>query len=91
PLELVSDDYPGQYAYEDSAQGERLAHNALAALRVRQQSVEGAGTVRTLAPGQRFELTDHYQQGGPSAFVVIAITHQARNNFDADLGRAVRE
>ncbi|MCG2598722.1 MAG: type VI secretion system Vgr family protein, partial [Achromobacter sp.] len=58
PLELVSDDYPGQYAYEDSAQGERLAHNALAALRVRQQSVEGAGTVRTLAPGQRFELTD---------------------------------
>ena len=91
PLELVSDDYPGQYAYEDSAQGERLAHNALAALRVRQQSVEGAGTVRTLAPGQRFTLTGHYQQGGPSAFVVIAITHQARNNFDADLGRAVSE
>lgn len=90
-LDLVSDDYPGQYAYEDSAQGERLAHNALAALRVRQQSVEGAGTVRTLAPGQRFELTGHYQQGGPSAFVVIAITHQARNNFDADLGRAVSE
>ncbi|MCI1840428.1 MAG: type VI secretion system Vgr family protein, partial [Achromobacter ruhlandii] len=90
-LELVSDDYPGQYAYEDSAQGERLAHNALAALRVRQQSVEGGGTVRTLAPGQRFELTGHYQQGGPSAFVVIAITHQARNNFDADLGRAVSE
>lgn len=90
-LDLVSDDYPGQYAYEDSAQGERLAHNALAALRVRQQSVEGGGTVRTLAPGQRFELTGHYQQGGPSAFVVIAITHQARNNFDADLGRAVSE
>ncbi|MFY1868226.1 type VI secretion system Vgr family protein [Achromobacter xylosoxidans] len=90
-IELVSDDYPGQYAYEDSAQGERLAHNALAALRVRQQSIEGTGTVRTLAPGQRFELTGHYQQGGASAFVVIAITHQARNNFDADLGRAVSE
>ncbi|MGE8656403.1 MAG: type VI secretion system Vgr family protein [Achromobacter sp.] len=90
-LELTCDDYPGQYAYEDSAQGERLAHNALAALRVRQQSVEGAGTVRTLAPGQRFALTGHYQQGGPSTFVVIAITHQARNNFDADLGRAVSE
>ena len=32
-VDLISDDYPGQYAYEDSAQGERLAHNALAALR----------------------------------------------------------
>ncbi|KGD90362.1 type IV secretion protein Rhs [Achromobacter sp. RTa] len=90
-LELASNDYPGQYAYEDGAQGERLAHNALAAIRVRQESYEGAGTVRTLAPGQRFELTGHFQQGGPSAYVVIAMTHQARNNFDADLGRAVSE
>lgn len=90
-MELASNDYPGQYAYEDSAQGERLAHNALAAIRVRQESYEGAGTVRTLAPGQRFELTGHYQQGGPSAYVVIAMTHQARNNFDADLGRAMNE
>lgn len=87
-IELACNDYPGQYAYEDGAQGERLAHNALAAIRVREQSYEGAGTVRTLAPGQRFELTGHYQQGGPSAYVVIAIDHQARNNFDADLGRA---
>jgi len=90
-MELASNDYPGQYAYEDSAQGERLAHNALAAIRVRQESYEGAGTVRTLAPGQRFELTGHYRQGGPSAYVVIAMTHQARNNLDADLGRAVSE
>lgn len=90
-LDLISDDYPGQYAYEDSAQGERLAHNALAAIRVRQDSVEGAGTVRTLAPAQRFELSGHFQQGGPSAYVVIAIRHQARNNFDADLGRAISE
>ncbi|WP_454675418.1 type VI secretion system Vgr family protein [Achromobacter pestifer] len=89
--DLVHNDYPGQYAYEDSAQGERLAHNALAALRVRQDCVEGAGTVRTLAPGQRFELTGHYQQDGQPAYVVIAMTHQARNNLDADLGRAVSE
>lgn len=89
--ELVHHDYPGQYAYEDSAQGERLAHNALAALRARQDCVEGAGTVRTLAPGQRFELTGHYQQDAQPAYVVIAMTHQARNNFDADMGRAVSE
>ncbi|CAB5511371.1 hypothetical protein LMG26857_00658 [Achromobacter anxifer] len=89
-MDLVVNDYPGQYAYEDSAQGERLAHIALAALRVGQDSCEGAGTVRTLAPGLRFELTGHYQQGG-AAYVAIAVRHAARNNFDEDLGRAVRE
>ncbi len=89
-MDLIDSDYPGQYMYEDSAQGERLAHNALAARRVRQQSVEGSGTVRTLAPGQRFTLTGHYQPDLP-AHVVIAMTHRARNNFDADFGRAVAQ
>jgi len=89
-MDLVVNDYPGQYAYEDSAQGERLAHIALAALRAGQDSCEGAGTVRTLAPGQRFELTGHYQQGG-AAYVAITVRHEARNNFDEDLGRAVRD
>ncbi|MCG7328133.1 type VI secretion system Vgr family protein [Achromobacter sp. ACRQX] len=92
-LELADSDYPGQYLYEDSAQGERLAHNALAAQRVRQSLFEGEGTVRTLAPGQRFTLTGHWgpSQGAGADFVVIGIRHEARNNFDESFGQAVAQ
>ncbi|WP_312431762.1 type VI secretion system Vgr family protein [Achromobacter sp.] len=92
-LELADSDYPGQYLYEDSAQGERLAHNALAAQRVRQSLFEGEGTARTLAPGQRFTLTGHWgpSQGAGADFVVIGIRHEARNNFDESLGQAVAQ
>ena len=47
-MALADSDYPGQYLFEDGAQGERLAHNALAAQRVRQSLYEGEGTTRTL-------------------------------------------
>ena len=92
-MELADSDYPGQYLYEDGAQGERLAHNALAAQRVRQSLHEGEGTARTLAPGQRFTLTGHWapSQGAGADFVVIGIRHDARNNFDESLGRAVEQ
>ncbi len=92
-LELADSDYPGQYLFEDSGQGERLAHNALAAQRVRQSLYEGDGTVRTLAPGQRFTLTGHWapSQGEGGDFVVMRMHHEARNNFDEDLGRAVAQ
>ncbi|WP_334165352.1 type VI secretion system Vgr family protein [Achromobacter mucicolens] len=92
-VELADSDYPGQYLFEDGAQGERLAHNALAAQRVRQSLHEGEGTVRTLAPGQRFTLTGHFgpSQGAGAEFVVLRIAHEARNNFDESLGRAVAD
>lgn len=92
-MALLDSDYPGQYAYEDSAQGERLAHNALAAQCVQEETYEGAGTVRTLAAGQRFTLTDHWQSGDAqqddSAYVVLSVTHKARNNLSASLGSMV--
>lgn len=92
-LDLADVDYPGQYMYEDSDQGDRLAHNALAAQRVRRSVYEGEGTVRSLAAGQRFTLVDHFSpsQGEGSEFVVLAIHHEARNNFEESLGRAVEE
>lgn len=92
-LELADSDYPGQYMYEDSSQGERLAHNALAAQRVRQSYHVGEGTVRSLAAGQRFTLENHWapSQGAGNEFVVIAIWHEARNNFNEDLGRLAKE
>ncbi|MGE8673738.1 MAG: type VI secretion system Vgr family protein [Achromobacter kerstersii] len=92
-MELADSDYPGQYLFEDGGQGERLAHNALAAQRVRQSLFEGEGTVRTLAPGQRFTLTGHWgpSQGEGADFVVLRMHHDARNNFDESLGAAVTQ
>ena len=92
-MELADSDYPGQYLFEDGGQGERLAHNALAAQRVRQSLYEGEGTVRTLAPGQRFTLTGHWgpSQGDGADFVVLRMHHDARNNFDESLGAAVTQ
>jgi type VI secretion system VgrG family protein len=92
-MELADSDYPGQYLFEDGGQGERLAHNALAAQRVRQSLYEGEGTVRTLAPGHRFTLTGHWgpSQGEGADFVVLRMHHDARNNFDESLGAAVTQ
>ncbi|OZI30687.1 type IV secretion protein Rhs [Bordetella genomosp. 10] len=93
-MALLDADYPGQYAFEDDAQGDRLAHNLLAALRVPAATYEGAGTVRTLAAGQRFTLTDHFAGGdasGGNDFLVLRVDHAARNNLQASLGRAFEE
>lgn len=91
-IALADDDYPGQYAFETSEQGERLAQHALAALRVRDEQFEGRGTVRSLAAGQRFDLLDHWAHEGEGArFVVLDIRHRARNNFDESLGQALEQ
>ncbi|MFC4278637.1 type VI secretion system Vgr family protein [Achromobacter aloeverae] len=92
-MALLDADYPGQYAFEDDAQGDRLAHNLLAALRVPASTFEGAGTVRTLAAGQRFTLTDHYADGTSDGneFLVLRVDHAARNNLQASLGQAFEE
>ncbi|WP_233233155.1 type VI secretion system Vgr family protein [Bordetella sp. LUAb4] len=97
-MALLDADYPGQYAFEDDAQGDRLAHNALAALRVPASTYDGAGTVRTLAAGQRFTLTDHYagadvdtDRAESNAFLVLRVEHTARNNLQASLGQAFED
>jgi len=95
-MALLDADYPGQYAFEDDAQGDRLAHNTLAALRVPASTYEGAGTVRTLTAGQRFTLTDHYagaDGGGTEGneFLVLRVEHTARNNLQASLGQAFED
>ncbi len=108
PLELASDqqnsaqrfdltwaDDPGVYAWEDSAQGERLLANALQGLEVRNKLFEGESTVRTLSPATTFVLDGHFAHEQDSEddrrFAVLAITHAARNNFDEDMQRAVDE
>jgi len=92
-MALLDADYPGQYAFEDDAQGDRLAHNTLAALRVPASTYEGAGTVRMLTAGQRFTLTDHYAgaDDAGNAFLVLRVEHEARSNLQAGLGQAFED
>lgn len=91
-LTLADDDYPGQYAFETTAHGERLAQHALAAVRVQDEQFNARGTVRTLAPGRIFDLVDHWAHTGDDArFVVLSVRHSARNNFDEQLGQAIEQ
>jgi len=86
PFALAHTDQPGHYAYESAAQAERRARLQREALEAARKCFEGAGTVRTLAPGSTFTLLDHPEHppsDGPEAstFVVLSVTHTARNNF----------
>jgi len=86
--ELAIVDVPGAYAYEDSAQGQRLVNRqaeALAAVRARALA---RGPWRRAQAGTRFTLLDHPRHPGlddtRDSFVVLAAQHRARNNFSAD-------
>jgi type VI secretion system secreted protein VgrG len=79
---LTQHDDPGVYAYEDRAQGQRLADNQLAALQATTNTIDAQGTVRTLSPASTFSLADHHTgPGEPASYLVLQVTHQARNNF----------
>ncbi|WP_284618494.1 type VI secretion system Vgr family protein [Aquabacterium humicola] len=92
--ELGLHDVPGQYAYEDAAQGERLARVQMEAIDALREQVTARGAWRTAAPATRFTLIDHPVHDGSDAardqFVITAVTHEARNNLaaDAKAGRA---
>ncbi len=76
-------DVPGLYAYEDSAQGERLTRRWMDALAARAHLAHGRGSARHLAPGQHFTLAEHPRHpGGPhDRYAVLRVVHQARSNL----------
>ncbi|MFU0436808.1 contractile injection system protein, VgrG/Pvc8 family, partial [Acinetobacter baumannii] len=59
-LTLQDTDYPGQYWFEDNNQAQRVARLMMEALELRDKQFDGEGSVRTLATGTRFKLTDHF-------------------------------
>ena len=85
-LELV--DVPGIYAYEDAAQGDRLVLRQMQAIDAMRSQASARGTVRGAAPATTFVFTDHAAHDGSSEprdrFVMLAVTHIARNNLRAD-------
>ncbi|MFJ1284486.1 contractile injection system protein, VgrG/Pvc8 family, partial [Acinetobacter baumannii] len=85
-------DYPGQYWFEDNNQAQRVARLMMEALELRDKQFDGEGSVRTLATGTRFKLTDHFDHDeGDQRFAVLAVTHQARNNFNDRFGQVLTE
>lgn len=85
---LSAADVPGAYAYEDSAQGERLIQRQMEALDARRSLGQATGTVRTAAPATHFTLADHPVHDGSDAardqLVILRAQHSARNNLRAD-------
>jgi len=87
-LTLQDTDYPGQYWFEDNNQAQRVARLMMEALELRDKQFDGEGSVRTLATGTRFQLQDHFDHDdGEQRFAVLAVTHQARNNFNDRFGQ----
>lgn len=90
PFTLTHTDQPGAYAFETPAEAQRLATVQMQALQARRKQFHGRATVRTLAPATTFVLHDHASHnpltgGADSArFVVLNVTHRARNNLSAD-------
>ena len=87
PMALNHMDQPGAYAYETAEQVARRAEVQLQALSNQRKQFAGRGTVRTIAPGTTFELSDHDEflsLGTDGQFVVLSATHRVRNNLSAD-------
>lgn len=74
---------PGQYAWPNSAHGERMLGNQRQAIDARLKQYHGQGTVRSAAPGTTFTLADHPEHDRDTdehrQFLITAVTHEARN------------
>jgi type VI secretion system VgrG family protein len=91
--ELTSRDVPGQYAYPNRSQGQRMADRQMQALEARREVFTGAGTVRTLAPGTTFALSGHAvhdsEDDDRRTFIVTRARHLMHNNLSADIKAGV--
>lgn len=85
--DLTLTDIPGLYAYEDSAQGQRLALRQMQALDAQRHQARAAGTLRQAAPATRITLAEHplHQFGSADdEFIILGAHHRARSNLRAD-------
>ncbi|QID17457.1 type VI secretion system tip protein VgrG [Nitrogeniibacter mangrovi] len=93
PIPLTATDDAGQYAWQNSAQGERRLRNRQQAIDAAAKCFDAEGTVRTLAPGTLFRLGEHpdhdLDDDPDQRFVVVAVTHHARNNLAEHIPQAI--
>ena len=76
---------PGQYAWPNSAHGERMLGNQRQAIDARLKQYHGQGTVRSAAPGTTFTLAEHPEHDRDAIeqrqFLITSVRHEARNNL----------
>lgn len=93
--EMALHDMPRPYAYPSRSHGQRVADRQLQALEARREVFTGAGTVRTLAPGTSFTLSDHavhdLEDEDARSFVVTRAHHLMHNNLSAEMKAHVLE
>ncbi|TFW13650.1 type VI secretion system Vgr family protein [Duganella callida] len=97
---LESYDVPGQYAYANAAQAQRYADIQMQGREAAAQRWHGRSTVRTLAAGTRFTLTqgplaspagaDSAGDAGP-AYVLLRVRSVGINNLPAPAQEALAE
>ncbi len=86
-IDLTTVDHPGQYAYVDSAEGERYARNHIEALDVRTRVHRMAATLRHASAGTSTTVCGHPEFTGDdenSKFAFVAVEYKAANNVKAD-------
>lgn len=84
---MASRDAPGQYAYPDLENGQRMAERQLDAITARRATFTGAGSVRTFAPGTTFMLDGHpvIDRADDRRFLITRVRHTIYNNLHAEL------
>lgn len=92
PIRVTDDDPAGPYAWHDCSEGQRRATQHLDASNLDSDTYSAQSSVRNLAPGQRFVLTEHADwaqlaaDGTPNnQFICLSLHHHARNNLGADV------
>ncbi|TCS33312.1 Rhs element Vgr protein [Paucimonas lemoignei] len=90
--ELMATDHSGLRHFASGDSAARAARLQLEAMEARNKTYHGESTVRTLAPGTTFVLTEHSvhdndrRESGDDAatFAVIAVQHTGRNNLSSE-------
>ncbi|WP_353405623.1 contractile injection system protein, VgrG/Pvc8 family, partial [Duganella hordei] len=91
---LESYDVPGQYAYANGAQAQRYADMQMQGREAAAQLWRGRSTVRTLAAGTRFSLTQGPLQSSSDAvpaYVVLRVRSVGVNNLPSPAQQALAE
>ena len=90
---MTATDDAGQYGWQSAAQGERRLQRRQQAIDARNKLFAAEGSVRTAAPATVFTLADHPEhelEGEDDArFVIVSVTHQARNNLAERIPQAI--
>ncbi|NYE59791.1 type VI secretion system VgrG family protein [Duganella sp. 1224] len=89
---LESYDVPGQYAYANAAQAQRYADIQMQGREAAAQLWHGRSTVRTMAAGTRFTLTQGpLSTDGEQAYVLLRVRSVGVNNLPSPAQQALAE